>query len=486
MVIVWLLLYWIKKNGFEVKYPFIYYSMIVLKDHQKPPIKFIKDNYGLLLYHSLGSGKTVTSLMAMAQFDREIIVIGPKSSKKTFNDNIIKLNMEEKDIKIYTFQKIKVILETNFDIFINKCVIVDEAHHLRNETKDNMVLIGALGQSFRIMLCTATPIINYLNDIAPLINIVKNNNALPTERELFNFLYFNERDLEIKNENIMRNKLSNCISYYRSENSEDYPRSSEIYKRVVMAKEQMAEYSKYIIRILYADEIPDNKDLFDIDFDMLKTRKRNSFLTATRQISNIVEDQKRSTKVDEIMKIVNKGPYPIVIYSNFLKNGIYAVAEKLSGDNFEYGMITGNTASDKLDLVINKYNNGDYKVLLLSTAGSESLDLKNTRQIHIMEPHWNEPKINQVIGRAIRYKSHSSLPVIDRHVSIFRWISVLPDKYGNISADEYLMKIGKKKDNIFRKFNKILIDSSIENNKNKVGGYLKQYHKYLKKYKMFK
>ena len=61
-----------------------------------------------------------------------------------------------------------------------------------------------------------------------------------------------------------------------------------------------------------------------------------------------------------------------------------------------------------MNYIVNNYNEGKYKVLLLSSAGSESLDLKNTRQIHIMEPYWNEGKIIQVIGRAIRYKSHDA------------------------------------------------------------------------------
>ena len=32
---------------------------------------------------------------------------------------------------------------------------------------------------------------------------------------------------------------------------------------------------------------------------------------------------------------------------------------------------------------------------MISSAGTEGLDLKNIRQIHIMEPYWNEIRIKQ-------------------------------------------------------------------------------------------
>ena len=41
-----------------------------------------------------------------------------------------------------------------------------------------------------------------------------------------------------------------------------------------------------------------------------------------------------------------------------------------------------------------------------------------------MEPHWNEAKVQQVIGRGIRYKSHVDLPPEQRKVEVFYWYSI--------------------------------------------------------------
>ena len=59
--------------------------------------------------------------------------------------------------------------------------------------------------------------------------------------------------------------------------------------------------------------------------------------------------------------------------------------------------------------VFNSFQNKDgfhCKVVLISQAGSEGIDFKYLRQVHVMEPWYNLNRIEQVIGRAIRNYSH--------------------------------------------------------------------------------
>ena len=80
-----------------------------------------------------------------------------------------------------------------------------------------------------------------------------------------------------------------------------------------------------------------------------------------------------------------------------------------------------------------------------------------------MEPHWNDAKISQVIGRGIRYKSHESLPLAQRHVSVFNWIST-PLNTQEMGTDEYLYDMSEKKLEEMQLFLETSIDNSIENN----------------------
>jgi len=50
------------------------------------------------------------------------------------------------------------------------------------------------------------------------------------------------------------------------------------------------------------------------------------------------------------------------------------------------------------------------KIIMISAAGSEGINLLNIRQVHIMEPYWNEVRIKQLIGRAVRMCSHKQAP----------------------------------------------------------------------------
>ena len=105
----------------------------------------------------------------------------------------------------------------------------------------------------------------------------------------------------------------------------------------------------------------------------------------------------------------------------------------------------------------------------MSSSGGEGLDLKRTRQVHVLEPHWNDPKIEQVIGRAARYKSHADLPVKDRKVDIYRYNSILPKNRKTIAQyllrrdatrdpaiEEYLATMSKTKKDLNEKFLKAM------------------------------
>lgn len=465
--------------------------MIELKEHQKKPIEFIKYNRGLILYHSTGSGKTITALFAVYQFKYEIIIIGTKSSRKIFMDEIQKAELDSTRFIFYTYTKIKKILETNITIFKGRSVIIDEAHQLRNENLYNLYIASALVVAQKIILLTATPVVNYLNDLSVLVNIVKGSDVLPTERKLFEQMFYDEERMILINENILFNKILNTISYYKIENDSNYPTSTTKYIDVVMSWEQVDEYIYYVKKILFEDkDITDMIEVLNIDYGLLPNKKRNFFLNVTRQLSNTIKNSDDSPKIKAIYEKILEGPYPIIVYSNFLKNGIYTLAVLLEKNQISYKSITGFTTNDKLNIIVNNYNNGLYKVLLISSAGSESLDLKNTRQIHIMEPHWHESRIDQVIGRAIRYKSHDNLPQDQRSVTIYRWVSVFPPHIKNMSADQFLINLSKKKKDLWNKYQQIIISASIENNFMKIipkqnsltTNYHNKYIKYRKKY----
>jgi Mimiviridae putative ATP-dependent RNA helicase len=455
---------------------------IKLKPHQQFVVEYMRKpkHKGLILYHTTGSGKTITSLKSMLQYDEQIIIIGKKSSKKAFKDDMKKIGVsfEQEGIDaeprfiFYTFTKMKTILKEDLAYLANKSIIVDEAHNLRNETSNNLLVIHAISLSSRVILLTATPVINYLNDLCVLVNMAKDESILPTDIDSFNAAYYNSRSNSIESPDVLVKKLSNSISYYdHYKNTRDYPSHSVEYIEVEMIYDQLMEYKKYIKKYFFDVQLEfrgTGKGEYYVDFGDVYARKKNFFLSGTRQLSNTLNGDPDYPKIkalhDMILKQKKNKLTPMVVYSNYLENGVYALTKRLERSGIKYKTITGSTSDDKINFVVDDYNRGKIDVLLITSAGSESLDLKNTRAIHIMEPHWNESRIKQVIGRAIRFKSHSDLPESERHVKIVRWSSVFPDTIANKSADEYLIELSRNKDEIFQVFDQIIQDAAIENN----------------------
>ena len=66
---------------------------------------------------------------------------------------------------------------------------------------------------------------------------------------------------------------------------------------------------------------------------------------------------------------------------------------------------------------------GICRVIGITGAGAEGISLKCVRAVHIFESYWNNVRLEQVKGRAIRICSHADLPVEERNVRIYTYIS---------------------------------------------------------------
>ena len=110
-----------------------------------------------------------------------------------------------------------------------------------------------------------------------------------------------------------------------------------------------------------------------------------------------------------------------------------------------YALYTGTEDAEEREIIRNIYNGmWDYipnniatqlkakssnnnlgeiiKVLMITSAGSEGINLRNTRYVHIMEPYWHPVRTEQVIGRARRICSHQGLPKALQTVEVFIYI----------------------------------------------------------------
>ena len=197
---------------------------------------------------------------------------------------------------------------------------------------------------------------------------------------------------------------------------------------------------------------------------------------------------KLSPKMKVMLENVNKSPGLVFIYSNFRTlEGVEIFSKVLDFNGYEkynshvkgnkskpkYAIYSGTEDELEKNAVLkiftseeNKY--GDLiKIILATSAGAEGLDLKNIRQIHILEPYWNQVRIQQVIGRGVRRNSHIALPEKDRNVEVYRYFSVISNKNLGfskepLSTDEYMDNVSQKKQFIIDELQQILKECAFD------------------------
>ena len=93
--------------------------------------------------------------------------------------------------------------------------------------------------------------------------------------------------------------------------------------------------------------------------------------------------------------------------------------------NGEWDYIPTNLSSELKKIAHNNNMGEIIKVLMITSSGSEGINLRNTRYVHIMEPYWHPVRTEQVIGRARRICSHKNLPKALQTVEVFVYLMIL-------------------------------------------------------------
>jgi hypothetical protein len=246
-----------------------------------------------------------------------------------------------------------------------------------------------------------------------------------------------------------------------------------------------------------------NEDLkqglsIDKDMDVFKIEykyKFNEFWKNYKQKSNLLKAMYEcSCKMTAIMFYSLRSPGPLLVYSNYVKmEGLqmfkiymkyfgYTEFGKEPGVDFHrYTEFSGSMDKELRNNFLNAFNDSKNKdgdkirIILISPAGSEGISLRNVRQVHVMEPYWNEVRIEQLIGRAIRQCSHRDIPIDDRFVEIYRYNAISSENV--TTTDQEIQELALEKSNLINSFllplKEIAVDCELFKEHNMIDG---EYH----------
>jgi hypothetical protein len=190
-----------------------------------------------------------------------------------------------------------------------------------------------------------------------------------------------------------------------------------------------------------------------------------------------------SPKMIMIIFNILKSKGPVLVYSNYVEMeglqilkiymnffGFVNYSDNPSDsqhDYFRYVEYHGAIKREQRELNKKKFNSRPdniygklIKVIMISPAGAEGINLYNIRQVHITEPFWNEAKIEQVIGRAVRQCHHADLLMEDRRVDVFRYKVIR--KNGKETIDEKMENISRRKNNLLLSFIEAIKETAID------------------------
>uniref|UniRef100_A0A6C0KHP8 Helicase ATP-binding domain-containing protein n=1 Tax=viral metagenome TaxID=1070528 RepID=A0A6C0KHP8_9ZZZZ len=193
-----------------------------------------------------------------------------------------------------------------------------------------------------------------------------------------------------------------------------------------------------------------------------------------------------SSKIKFICESIKNSEGIVLIYSQYIDGGCIPMAlaleemgiHRLKNRNLfktkrtstigNYIMITGDNLlspqnKEEIDIATaNNNKNGEkVKVIIISEAGSEGINLQNIRQIHIIDPWYNLSRIEQIIGRGVRNCSHKLLPFEQRNIEIYMYGTQLKNTEME-SADMYVYRLAERKAIKIGQISRILKETSVD------------------------
>ena len=548
----------------------------------------------ILIFHGLGSGKTITTInlyniLYNYNPNWNIIVLLKASLKKSWISDFDKYftDESEKENKIKNFYFISYDAPNSNEIFIdvikklnvsNKTMyIIDESHNFISNVYTNVIHKKGFkakiiydhilqhkidDNTVRIILLSATPIINKPFELSLIFNLLRNN-IFPKNENDFNSHFIYKGKINENTKNSFQRRILGLVSYYKSNNPEyfashdiyiEYCDMSEyqykIYKYFSVLENKIGEtYKTYTrqssnfvfpyMQQKYSGEtrprISEIRKNHKEDYEEIYLDKLNKFIfyfknllksNYSNEFINDIEEFKKSNNIDIFLKIhkksklfqilcdcsikmikiiknIFKSEGPVIVYSNYVrcegieifkiyleyfgftnynKNNEFNHIKNKKYTYLEYhGDIDDKTRQKNLDIFNKKENvNGNIiKVFLLSSAGSEGISLLSIKQIHIMEPYWQETRIIQVIGRGIRLCSHRYLDKDKRHVDVYKYLSIYNNEKNHFTTDKIIHDMAKQKQITIDHFLDILKESAVDCELNK------NHNMYIEKYNCF-
>lgn len=412
----------------------------------------------VLLYWSMGSGKTIGGLYGTAvDAPDECFVVCSNTMIDYWVDNIRQTPQVYRIAGVHsteaaakssedcpsTMTRFRVLGYTEFGRLVDenpnlvrgKMVVVDEPQRYRNVTAPMIPEIEAITKARRRFLLTGTPLVNDAED-----------------RDGLGLLFGLKRSVsQHLTPEALKSHAMGRVSFYDMQvhdpkrYAQHYPRSEERVIRIPMTWRQVYEYILGGSTLVHFGELA------------IQQSRSNSYDSRTRAISNCLDpahpedSPKFQWLVNDILNRTGDGQgpfsaYPVAVYSHLRGCGVEAIEDMVKEDPRGKGnrvaVMTGSTPADRRQDIVKAYCSNKHEILLFTDVAGVGVDLKNTVDLYMMEPMQNLQSEGQIKTRVKRYDSHALSQQKDPCVRITKLLSVFPDPK-SLARDQELPTLRK-------------------------------------------
>lgn len=468
----------------------------------------------LVLYHSLGSGKTIASLsVSINHYNllriKTIVVTRGDSAEQNFRDQINRyetLNDVVIDRSIFTYyhyiQLANIInKDRDADIFSGNIVIMDEIHNLKNMeergTLDTISVEIKNARNSKFIFSTATPMIDSSEEIYSLLNLAQKNDLGNLGDALLGLVSYSKKSTEKPRENVISNRVVGGRGYYVSTMidaqklyyvKQRKKKQNHIFMDLVYIS--LFVFSNGMYGALILEECMEEVEVGIVVHSRESGHRKEKIIHCLEV--TLKEELRKYVTVDalgshsciykSLIDILTSTTGKVFIFLEYVTgSGILLLAAILK--EYGYEMYSGEdinsmyesdrcticvgdaSFSPNIEDRISTFNderniNGEYvRIMIGSKVMGESISLFEVKQFHFICPHWNYSVLDQAKGRVIREGSHNRLPLEERYVDIYVHLSVLDD---GESIDERKISTSSKKQEDILEIEKVMIDSSID------------------------
>lgn len=330
-------------------------------------------------------------------------------------------------------------------------IIVDEAHHVKNDKSAGWDLVNALKSRF-LLLLSATPVETHLTDLYSLITLLKPG-QLGTKASFRKEFILRGDPTQPRNQERLRDLIGEVM--IRNTRALADVRLPPRHASTVLVEGEPAEQELYakltdLVREGFRRNLPRmalglllqeaGSSPMAVRNTLLKLAGHEDIEEDLRhtmgRLANLCRYVPTTSKISRLLDLLRVSKEKVLVFSRFTVT-LEEISRRLAEEGVRFSVFQGNMSGQEKDRAVSAFEDG-VPVMLCSEIGGEGRNLQFCATMVNYDLPWNPMKIEQRIGRihrigqtrpvhiynlcATNTAEHRILEMLDRRINMFELV----------------------------------------------------------------